>query len=178
MTIQIIESGMTFGSYPSERCFNIEKSTLYKGLGDGIKIAEFALLRPTSTSGATTVWLIEAKSSSPRPETQPNFDEFISEIVEKMSNTLHILVAALLNRHPDTAELSDDFKSLDLKMTIFKCVLVINGHKEEWLTLLQDALNEALKPLVKTMALGSQAVAVINEVKAKERGIISASESI
>lgn len=171
MTEWIIESGMRFGPYKPGHCFYIEKSTLYRQLGEGVQIAEFALLRPKQSK--QSVWLIEAKSSSPRPETLPNFDDFIAEIVKKMGNTLQILVSALLERHADTAELSTDFKSLNLKDTAFICILVINGHQETWLPPLQDALEKALKPLVKTMALGPQAVAVINEVKAKELGLIS-----
>jgi len=161
MNEAIIESGMKFGPYDAGLCFHIEKSKLYGQLGRGVQIAEFAVLRTSMDTSA--VWLVEAKSSSPRPGNPKDFDEFIKEIVEKMRNTLLILLAALLERHPDTTELSGQFKALDLKVTAFKFVLVINGHQDEWLPPLQDALNKALAPLIKTLVLTPLAVAVINE---------------
>ena len=170
MTAAIHESGMTFGPYGAGQCFYIEKSRLYQGLGERVQIAEFALLR-TSQKGQS-VWLIEAKSSSPRPETNPNFDEFVAEIAQKMCNTLQVLVASLLGRHPNVDELSAEFKAVDLKNTPFRCVLVINGHKDAWLVPLKDALDKALRPMVKTMALGAHAVAVLNEEGARKVGLI------
>lgn len=169
-TAAIHESGMAFGPYAAGQCFYIEKSKLYQGLGEGVQIAEFALL--CAGRHGPAVWLVEAKSSSPRPETLPNFDEFIAEIAQKMSNTLQLLVAAIMGRHPDDRELSADFKALDLKIIAFKCVLVIKGHKDAWLGPLKDALDKALKPLIKTMALGAMAVAVMNEVGAARYGLI------
>jgi hypothetical protein len=78
MTTQpIIESGMTFGLYPEGHCFHIEKSQTYQDIQEGVKIAELLLLHPPNSP---KVWIIEAKSSSPRPETQPGFDDFIEEI--------------------------------------------------------------------------------------------------
>jgi hypothetical protein len=41
----IIESGMTFGPYPDEHCFYIEKSAAYEEIQHGVKMAEFLLLR-------------------------------------------------------------------------------------------------------------------------------------
>lgn len=170
MTAAIHESGMAFGPYGAGQCFYIEKSKLYQGLGQGVQIAEFALLH-TGRNGQA-IWLVEAKSSSPRPETLPNFDEFIAEITQKMRNTLQVMVAALMGRHPEDGELSADFKALDLKTIAFKCVLVIKGHEDAWLVPLQDALDKALRPLARTMALGAGAVAVMNEEVAKAFGLI------
>jgi hypothetical protein len=170
--VSIIESRMTFGPYDVNHCFNIEKSQLYKTLGPGIRIAEFALLRLTG-NGSAEVWLIEAKSSAPQPMTLPQFDDYIAEITQKMCNTVQILMAAVLNRHANTTELSANFKALTLATTRFKCILVINGHQEAWLPPLQEALVKALTPLVKTMALGPKSVAVMNEVIARQHGLIT-----
>ena len=73
-TDPIIESGMTFGPYPVGHCWHIEKSKVYAKNKQGVKMAEFLLLKKNA------IRIIEAKSSSPRPETQKEFDQFIQDI--------------------------------------------------------------------------------------------------
>ena len=146
----IIESGMTFGPYPDEDCFYIEKSASYGGIQDGVQMAEF-LLHRTQENRPPSIWIIEAKRSSPRPETQPKFAEYIGEIRDKLANALALAVASILLRHPTAAtELPASFKTLDLATTGFRLVLVINGHEKSWLPPLQDALRRALHATVKT----------------------------
>jgi len=170
-TEAIIESGMTFGPYPAGQCFYIEKSTCYAKVQEGVQMAEFLLLKRQRQG--PTVWVVEAKSSSPRPETQPKFAEFIDEIRIKLTNGFLLAVAARLQRHPAAAnELPDPFKTLDLKERGFRFVLVINGYRKEWLAPLQSALVQALKPVVKTWALPATSVAVLNHELAQQHGLI------
>jgi hypothetical protein len=170
-TEAIIESGMTFGPYPAGHCFYIEKSACYEKVQEGVQMAEFLLLKQQQQG--PTVWVVEAKSSSPRPETQPNFAEFIDEIRTKLTNGFLLAVAARLQRHPAAEnELPDAFKTLDLKAQGFRFVLVINGHKQEWLEPLQSALVQALKPVVKTWALPATSIAVLNHELAQQHGLI------
>lgn len=170
-TEAIIESGMTFGPYPAGQCFYIEKSACYEKVQEGVQMAEFLLLKEQQQG--PTVWVVEAKSSSPRPETQPNFAAFIDEIRTKLTNGFLLAVAARLQRHPVAEdELPAAFKTLDLKAQGFRFVLVINGHKQEWLAPLQSALSLALKPVVKTWALPAISVAVLNHEMAVRYGLI------
>jgi hypothetical protein len=172
MTIQpIIESGITFGPYPEGYCFYIEKSDIYAALQEHVQMAEFLLLR--ESKGKQVVWIVEAKSSTPRPESQPNFDEFITEIREKLINAFSLGWASCLGRHPQAeAELPENFKTLDLSQTDVKFVLVINGHQEGWLPPLQDALKKALHSIVRSWAFAPTSVAVINEVLAVKYGLV------
>lgn len=171
-TEAIIESGMTFGPYAAGQCFYIEKSACYQRVQEGVQMAEFLLLRQQEGK-EPVVWVVEAKSSSPRPETQPNFAEFVDEIRIKLTNAFMLGVAACLQRHSDAAtELSAPFKALDLKHAGFRFVLVINGHQEEWLEPLQSAISLALKPVVKTWALPPVSVAVLNHVMAQQHGLV------
>lgn len=167
-----VESDMTFGPYPAGHCFRVEQSQTYLAIQERVQMAEFLLLR----SGAQPViWIVEAKSSSPRPETQPNFNEFIIEIRDKLANALSVGATSVLNRHPlAAAELSDEFKAINLASVGFRLVLIINGHQKSWLPPLQDALRNALHATVQTWALGPNAVVVINHEDAKKYGIISA----
>lgn len=168
----LIESGMTFGPFPEGSCFPIERSTSYKAIEAGVKIAEFLLLRQ-SRDNSPVVWVVEAKSSTPRPQSQPDFDEFIEEIRQKLSNALSLGLAACLGRHPASGEeLSESFKNLDLGKVSFQLVLVINGHKDDWLPPLNDALSAALHSVVKTWALSPTAVTAINDGMARDYGLI------
>jgi hypothetical protein len=170
-TETIIESGMTFGPYPAGQCFYIEKSACYERVQEGVQMAEFLLLKQQQQG--PTVWVVEAKSSSPRPETQSNFAEFIDEIRSKLTNGFLLAIAARLQRHPAANnELPAAFKALDLQAQGFRFVLVINGHKQEWLAPLQSALVQALKPVVKTWALPATSVAVLNHELAQQHGLI------
>ena len=168
-TEPIIESGMTFGPYPEGHCFYIEKSETYQKIKEGVKIAEFLLLHSQDDS---IVWIVEAKQSSPRPETQPNFDDFLLEIQEKLTNALTLSVATCLKRHSTYEELPNSFQALDLKKASFRLILVIEGHQEAWLPPLQDALKKALNPTIKSWNLPATSVVVLNEAMAKSQGLI------
>ena len=167
--ISIRESGMTFGPFQDSECFRVETSQLYAAIQGDVKIAEFVLLR-SGTSPA--FWIMEAKSSSPRPETQPNFDEFVTDIRDKWVNAFSLVFASCLERHPVTGtDFPTSFQRLDLSKIRVRFCLVINGHKDEWLPGIQDALNKALRPTAKTWALGAMPVCVINEEGAQKYGL-------
>jgi hypothetical protein len=170
--VTMIESGMTFGPYPPGHCFWIEKSACYQSIRHGVQIAEFLLLRNRQDQ-APVIWIVEAKSSSPRPQTRPGFDDFIAEIRDKLSHALMLGVAACLERHAGAeTELPEPFKSLDLAKTGFRLVLVINGHRDEWLPPIKDALAQALNPVAKTWALPPTSVVVLNDTLARRHGLI------
>lgn len=134
-------------------------------------MAEFLLLKQQEKG--PSVWVVEAKSSGPKPESQPNFDQFIDEIRNKLTNGFLLAVAARLRRHPEAeAELSEAFSALDLQELGFRFVLVINGHQQAWLPPLQSALALALKPIVKTWALSPTSVVVMNHELALQHGLI------
>ena len=169
-TEPIIESDMTFGPYPEGDCFYIEKSETYQKIKEGVKIAEFLLLHSQNKS---IVWIVEAKSSSPKPEPPPKFDHFIAEIREKLTNALTLSVATCLNRHSTWEELPNSFQRLDLQKVDFRLILVIKGHQEAWLPPVKDALQKALKPTIKTWNLSATSVMVLNETLARKHKLIS-----
>lgn len=173
MTTQpIIESNMTFGPYPDGRCFHLEKSQTYIKIQHGVKMAEFLYLS-MENGKPPEIWVVEAKSSSPRPETLPNFDTFIIDVREKLVNAFSLVWASCLKRDQQSyAELPEPFKILDLSQIEVRFILVIKGYPEDWLVPIQDALNMALQATRKTWFLSSTLVAVINDQRAKQKGLI------
>ncbi|NOQ34862.1 MAG: hypothetical protein GQ569_03100 [Methylococcaceae bacterium] len=174
----IEESGMQFGAFTDGLCCYIEKSTTLEQInkrakkGEGVQIAEFLLLRQKE-GHSPVIWLVEAKSSSPQPTTQPEFDKYIDDIKEKLSNTLSLCFAMLLKRHqPAETDLSNNFKQLDLSTVSFRLILVINGHKTEWLPPLQNALQKALASTIKIWGEPFSSVIVMNEIEAKKHNLI------
>jgi hypothetical protein len=53
----IIESGMTFGPFLEEHCFHLEKSATYQEIQNGVRMAEFLLLR-LRTGKPPEVWVV------------------------------------------------------------------------------------------------------------------------
>ncbi len=168
----IVESRMSFGPYPQGHCFHIESCRLYGRIAHGVKMAEMIVL-PCAAADPPRLWIIEAKSSTPRPEIQPGFDDFIREICDKLTNALTLLIAACLGRHENGRDgLPETFKTTDLARADFRLVLVINGHQDDWCVPLQDALSKALHATLKTWALKRTSVAVINDSAARQYGLI------
>jgi len=167
MSICFVESGMNFGPYAKDDVFPIEQSPLYKNLGRGLMIAEFVLIRP-GKGGLEEVWVIEAKSSAPKV-----FGEYVEEIRQKLTNSVQLTLASCLRRHPHAADvLPARFLDLNLGACAFKCILIINGFRKEWLPPLQNALAKEMNSLVKTMGFKPGSVSVINDEKARELKLI------
>ncbi len=168
----ITESDMTFGPYSEGHCFHIEKSETYKTIQVGVNISEFLLLK-SRQDNSPQICIIEAKSSSPHPSAKDDFEIFLREIKEKMKNGLGLGLASILKRHAVAEnELSQDFLNIDVSKVSFRFVLVVNGHKKEWLPGLQDALAKELQVTRKIWNLGTNPVAVMNEEVAREHGLI------
>ena len=177
--ITISESGMTFGPFAETHCLQIENSLLHNSAQPGVQIAEFLLIQDEQQSRPPQVWIVEAKSSTPNPDSPlpgaaATFEDFISEIRDKLLNALSLGVAACLGRHANVGmTLPQAFADLPLDRTVFRLVLVINGHKAEWLPPLQDALTQALRVTSRTWDLGAGSVVVINDALARQKGLIA-----
>lgn len=173
-TKTIRESGMTFGPYLEDYCFKIEESQIYQRIQQGVKMAEFIWL-DAKPDKSPKVFIVEAKSSTPRSENQPDFDGFIEAVRCKLVNAMSLMLATCLKRHAlAESELPETFQALDLKNVEFRFILVVKDHKFEWLSPLQEALTKALRPTIKTWALSANAVVVLNADLACQYGLIRA----
>ena len=165
MSITIEEAGLRFGSYNAERLFHAERSGIYKSLGGGIRSVEFVLL-----SDSAEILLVEAKSSSPKPGNQEDFDAFILNIYEKFTHSIDMFFSVILKRLEDREnEVPECFKSTDYSEAKIKLILVIDGHEEPWLHPIRDALIRELSRQIKTWRLQ---VAVLNHAMAGKYGLL------
>ncbi len=116
--------------------FRIEQSNIYKNLGKGIKTVEFILLK-----NEKKLLFIEAKSSSPRPSKESNerFDVFLSEISDKFIHSFNLYLSAVLGRY-NNHEVHSSFMEINNSSIEYIFILVIRGHKVEWLKPLEEAL--------------------------------------
>lgn len=168
--ITVEESGMTFGPFVEKDFFHIEKSDVYQEIENNVKIVEFVLHKQKGDIGQ--IWLIEAKKSSPHPGNPKDWDDFLTEIMEKFDNGLCLVIALCINRHADP-DFKESLRNVNLANVQFQLTLVIKGHKTEWLPPLKDALQQKLIPLCKSLNLGANPVLVLNDSMALEKGLIT-----
>jgi len=162
--IQIEESKMLF-EFKEGQVFRIENSILQKSIGEGIKTVEFLV-----TLKEDEICFIEAKSSSPRPtpENKEKFDTFINEISDKFLHSFNMYLSAILKRnHYD--EIPSALIDINKEKAAFKFILIIKGHKIEWLQPLKDAIYKKLLHQNKSW---KNSVILMNEEIAKQYKLV------
>lgn len=169
-TVTLKESGMTFGPFSEDACYRIEGSSLVASLGEGVKVAEFVLYRDSPRGPALLI--VEAKSSSPQPQNQPRYDDFIAEIHDKLLNSLSLYLGVRIGRHTPSP-LPPQLNAVSLSRVGFRLVLVIQGYPDAWLPPLQESLRRAMATTQKVWALGPTSVIVMNDTIARERSLVS-----
>lgn len=105
-----------------------------------------------------------------------DFEDYFSDIRDKMENALNLYFSCMLKRH---VAADDDwpqtFRDLDLSTIGFRLFLVVKLAKDTWLPPLSEKFKKVLNPLVKTWGLGATSVEVLTEAGARKHGLISGS---
>lgn len=171
--VSIEESGLTFGPYPASDCFLVERSSLYRRLGEGVKMVEFLLVRP-GRADTLDLLCVEAKRSVPRPASPHDFERFFFEVREKMLNALLLLLAVRLGRHgADADEVPARVRALDLQTMQVRFVLVVGTAEESWLPPLQDKLRQVLQPVLRSFGIAPSGVAVLDAGRARAERLVA-----
>lgn len=155
------ESKMTF-SFPEDDVYRIEKSPLLADVE--LKATECVVRK------GDILLFVEAKSSTPRPQLEDKFDQFINEISTKFIHSL-VFYNALMLRH-DGKELPINVKNVNLSDVGYSFILVVHGHKLEWLPPLMDALKSSMRHTLKLWNISDVAVKVMNDQIALSNHII------
>ena len=96
-----------------------------------------------------------------------HFREYINDIREKFENSLDLYVNMALK-----GEIPDLFKNIDYRNLEIIFILVIKKHKKEWLGNVKDAMEMAVRSVMRTNKIWKCKVIVINEEIAKKRKLI------
>lgn len=170
--LYVEESNMRFGPFKEDELILLEKCSVYQALSAGVAMAEFAITRPKN--GKKGVFVVEAKSSSPKPDSIVDYDQFVKDIYTKFINAFYLITAIVLKRHECQAdEVPSKLASLKLAIADFRFILVINGHRDDWLHPIQDSLRSVLTPFQKMWKCNPDCIAVINDEMAKAHKWIS-----
>ncbi len=162
--IRVVESNMIF-EFEEKHIFQIENSNLHSSLGDGIKTVEFVVsVKPDE------ILFVEAKSSSPQPkaENKERFDEFIDEISDKFIHSFNMYLTSVLKRNL-VDKIPDKLLNIELETAKLKFILIIKGHKIEWLQPLKDAFDRIMIDYNK---IWKSSVIIMNDEIAKEFKLI------
>jgi hypothetical protein len=163
---EIRESGMAFVTASSDdEIFHIERSRLYASV-EGVKTVELVLRKTTKELD-----FIEAKSSSPRPDkaNSSDFDDFIGEVTEKFIHSFNLFCAAAFGRYEKYFDAGEGFKTLDFSNVKFKFILVLNGHRIDWLPPLREALRRGL---LYHQKIWKSELVVLNDTHARDSGFV------
>ena len=173
MAITIEESEMRFGEFPPEMLFHIEKCPQYQGklMEHGVKSCEFILKR------GDALLFVEAKKSCPNQITaespqdkKEKYEEYIDDITGKMRHSLATYASILLKRQKQD-QVPEVMKSPDLSGQELKLVLVVKNAEKEWLTPLQDKLQQEMKSELRIWNCSQ--FFVINEETARRKHLVT-----
>ena len=164
--MDIVESNMLL-PFDEQNAYRIEQADIVKDSED-IKTCEyFALI------GGRMV-LIEAKSSSPRPNHKIKFDEFIDEISQKFIDTLLLFNALSMGRHGEVEKnnMPNNIRQVSLANVQYAMYLIVHGNEIGWMAPIQEALKLKLKHYLKSWNIQDVNVYALNHESAKEKGLI------
>lgn len=132
----IEESGVKFGGFDEECLFWIERSDIYKQMGEGIKTVEFIHLTEEEN-----VLFVEAKTSCPNvankndnEDKQKKYEEYYADVADKFIDSVNMFATTVLGRNGHSGDVGENIlqKNTYAKNKI-KFVLVVAGAEESWL---------------------------------------------
>ena len=166
--MRIFESGMTFGDFDKDDCFNIEKYELYKkSLSHlGFKTVEFVLYRHDK------LLFVEAKPSL-RTEVNGNrFSDEVADISQKFMDALQIVCGLWHGGRKDKAKLPQSFSQFHKNGKGIVFVLVVKDGKKKDLLTTSRAIS---RQLLRENRLWRFDIKVLNEELAKNEKLVVAS---
>ncbi|WP_243976551.1 hypothetical protein [Vibrio natriegens] len=166
--VTINESGVTFGNFAQDDCYQIEHSLGHNSLGQGFKMVEFTYLSNDK------LFVVEAKRSIPRASSQPDYDNYWDEIFEKFENALILQMMAFVKRNQRAeAELPQNHKLMDWQQTTLQLRLVIPTVPNQHLAPITHKFRKRLHKLKKLWSISDKHMFVINEEKARLEGLLA-----
>ncbi|MFK1116863.1 hypothetical protein ACIUXG_29495 [Pseudomonas aeruginosa] len=158
---------MTFGPFPSNCFFKIEKSKAVDSLGDGIKRVEFILARPQD-EGEFGIWFIEAKSSIP-----VDHKDFFLNIREKLIHSITVWAMGVSNRHINVRnEIPEGLIDFSMLACEFYFILIVPGVPKDHQAQLTHKLRQVLQADLAIWGVPSKNVWFWGDDIARNNGLI------
>ncbi|MEQ1600518.1 MAG: hypothetical protein ABL885_01985 [Methylophilaceae bacterium] len=168
MNISFEESGLMFGPFEALSLFRIEKSKGYIQIQQNTKIAEFLWL-----SASNKLWVVEAKSSIPKPGTK-EYDNYFDEIKFKFINSLALTINGYLKRNMTIYdEFSAKFSSLNWSEIDLRLTLIIPNVPRADLPPITDKFRKLMLSTRKIWKIEETSVSVLNKEEAIKVGLAS-----
>lgn len=163
--ITITESGLAFGPFAESNLYHIEKSSEYRQIEQGTKIAEFIFWKESNQK----LVVLEAKTSLADAVGNPAaFRIQIDAICEKFLNSLDLYLSSALKKH-----LHPHFDAIDYRAVEFRFILVICEHDFDGIRHVNDAMNLSLAKALRLRKIWSYSCCVINAHQAQKRGLLA-----
>lgn len=160
-----VESEMRF-MFDDERILLLEKQPFFATMQD-VRACDFITLQKRKTG--SILLFIEAKSSAPK-RTEP-LEQYLQEVYEKFWHSLLLYIGTIFKRFREGPEdIPKDMRNKSNLSGKITCILVVRGHKSEWLPPLQEALRKRAKPLRTAFSLRD--VFVTNEAGAARHQLV------
>lgn len=137
--MEFIESFMKF-AFADDDVFRIEKDELVCGCS-GLKACECVVLI------SPRIAFIEAKSSTPNPNSGERFNEFIDDIKQKFTDSLNLFEGIKTGHLGEEAlmRLLLNLRNAEIHTNDYLIYLIVHGHRLDWLSGLQDALRSSAR---------------------------------
>lgn len=164
--MEFVQSFMRF-SFSDDSIFMIESDPVITQ-AQGIKSCECVVLINEHVA------LIEAKSSSPRPDNKEDFDTWIGEIKEKFSDSLMMFNGIKKKEYGDAAyeRIPVKLREMNISPEQYVIYLIVQDNEFEWMIGIQNALREAMRDVIEQWNLQDSNIKAINDVLAKEMNLI------
>ena len=161
------ESNMRF-QYDDENIYRIEDADIITKI-EGCKACEFIALKDDK------ILVVEAKSSSPEPQSKEDFDQYIADITQKFSDTILLYGAIRMGRHGEISlnDIPQNVREVDVSHIDYCLYLIVHGNQLDWMQPIQDALKQSLRHLLRLWNIPERNVKAINEKSALDKGLIA-----
>ncbi|MCK6233141.1 hypothetical protein [Stenotrophomonas indicatrix] len=168
MTVEITESGVTFGPFPDEDVYAVESCPSATALGANIKRVEFIVRLDAGQRDKFS--LVEAKSSIPRAT-----ESFWTEILEKFQHSLLIWSWGASGRHSNVhAALPAVFKEEGWWNKDIEFILVIPGAPDHMLPTFSDQFRGLALGFYRASGIDFSRIVVLNHDHAHRHGLCAA----
>ena len=164
--IEYVESEMTF-LCDEDHTFFCEKYVNDSCI-QNLKSVEFIV------KNNEKIFLVEAKSTAPKPGNKDDFNKYIDDISNKAIDSFSLLLSTIVNRR--SIDICQDILNADYSKISFYLVLIIKNHEKEWCPPVQSGLENNLRHFTVAWNWGTQPVLVLTEDMARKQRFLKSND--